>query len=48
MTKRPGPSEKPSDIQSVQTDIDAQDAIEATQGAARWERRQVQRNWRQA
>jgi len=43
MTKRPGPSEKPSDIQSVQTDIDAQDAIEATQGAARWERKQVQR-----
>lgn len=43
MTKRSGPSENPSDIQSVQTDIEAQDAIEATQGAARWERKQVQR-----
>lgn len=43
MTKRPGPSEKPSDILSAQTDIDAQDAIEATQGAARWERKQAPR-----
>lgn len=40
MTKRPGPSEND---EKFPADDDAQDAIEATQGAARWERKQVQR-----
>jgi hypothetical protein len=38
-----GPSEDPTDTRSAQTDIEAQDAVEMTQGAQAWNRTEARR-----